>query len=53
MKKPTGPTKRKTSLAIDRDLWKRLRVRAVEEGRPAYQILDDLIRGYLKKGARS
>ena len=47
-------TRVKTSLAIDRDLWTLLRVQAVREHRPAYEILDDLLRAYLKaKGARS
>jgi len=52
MKKTAKRAKQKTSLAIDPVLWRQLRVQALQEGRPAYDLLDDLIRTYLKaKGA--
>lgn len=42
-----GVTPRKTSLAIDRGLWARLRIQAIREGKPAYHILNELIQAYL------
>ena len=46
--------KRKTSLAIDRELWAKLRIQAITEHRPAYEILNEVIAGYLqRKGGRA
>ena len=55
MAKPVQPIRpRKTSLAIDRQLWNQLRIQSLKEGRPAYHILNELIAAYLqKKGAKS
>ena len=35
--------------AIDRELWSRLRIQAIREGKPAYHILNELISRYLEK----
>lgn len=44
----TTPTK-KTNLHIDPDLWRGLRVRAIEEGVTATSLLNRIIAEYLKK----
>jgi hypothetical protein len=41
--------RRKTSVALDDRLWRAFRVQALREGRPSYEILDQLVRAYLKK----
>jgi hypothetical protein len=49
MKKPRPTKRQKTSLSIDVQAWRALRIQAVLEGRPAYAILDELIAGYLRR----
>jgi hypothetical protein len=54
----TAPTaaKVKTSIAMNPALWRRLRMRALEEGRTTFSILEELTAHYLtrpfKKGGR-
>ena len=54
----TAPTaaKVKTSIAMSRPLWRALRMRALQEGRTAFSILEELAATYLtrplKKGGR-
>ena len=40
---------KKTSLKLPEDLWRSLRIRALEEGRNAQVIVAQLIEGYLRK----
>lgn len=43
----------KTSLSIPLALWTRFRMQALAEGRPAHQIVAELLTAYLaKKGAK-
>ena len=43
-------TKVKTSLRLPGDLWTRTRIRALEEGRDAQDLVADALAAYLKKG---
>jgi plasmid stability protein len=45
----TAVPKRKTSLALPDGLWKRFRIRALEEGRDAQDIVTELLVRYLAK----
>lgn len=38
----------RTTLHLDEATWKALRIQAIQEGRSATQIVEQLIRGYLK-----
>jgi len=59
-KQPTATVlnaaKVKTSIAMNPQLWKRLRIRSIEEQRSAFSILEQLVSDYLtrplKKGGR-
>jgi hypothetical protein len=44
---PNRPVFRKTSLSVPETLWKRLRIRAIEESRNAQDLLADAIAAYL------
>jgi hypothetical protein len=46
-------TTKRTNLFIDEDLWRGLRVRAIEEGTTATAIINKLIAGYLDTPART
>ena len=52
----TSAQKVKTSIAMPRQLWRQLRMRALEEGRTVFSILEQLAADYLtrpiKKGGR-
>ena len=52
---PSAP-KVKTSIAMNPQLWRALRMRALQEGRTAFSILEELAASYLtrplKKGGR-
>jgi predicted DNA-binding protein len=39
----------KTSIKLPAGLWKRLRLRSIEEGRDAQDIVAELIEAYLRK----
>jgi hypothetical protein len=49
---PKPPPKKKTSLAVRPDLWHALRLRAFQEGRPAFALLEDALAAYLRKPLR-
>jgi hypothetical protein len=53
---PSASQKVKTSIAMPPALWRKLRIRALEEGRTAFSILEQLAAEYLarpiKKGGR-
>jgi hypothetical protein len=40
--------KTKTSMEIRRDLWRKIRIRALEEGRPAVALVEEALERYLK-----
>jgi predicted DNA-binding protein len=43
------PVMKKTSIKLPEGLWRRLRIRALEEGREAQVIVAELVAGYLEK----
>lgn len=50
MKKPSDTIK--TSVTLDRDLWKAAHVRAMDEGRDLQHVIADALRAYLKQPIR-
>lgn len=42
----------KTSLRLPEELWKAVRIRAIEQGVDAQDIVADALRLYLKKGGQ-
>ena len=54
--KITTVPRQKTSIAMNPQLWRQLRMRALQEGRTAFSILEELTAHYLtrplKKGGR-
>jgi len=55
MPKPTGSHRggiQKTSLSLPTGLWARVRVRAIEEGRPAQALLIEALESILKAPKR-
>ena len=53
-RRPTSQTGKlhKTSLAVPADLWKALRIAAIEDGEQAQVIIARLIEAYLRDRAR-
>jgi len=49
MKTEKGTPMQKTSIKLPEGLWKRFRIRSLEEGREAQVILAELIERYLEK----
>jgi hypothetical protein len=47
-----GMAMKKTSMKLPEDLWKKLRIRALEEGRDAQNIVAELIEGYLERSGK-
>jgi len=39
----------RTTILIEKELWKRFRIRAMEEGKSASQMLEDIIRKKLSE----
>jgi hypothetical protein len=50
VRKPNPQTARlhKTSIAISQDLWRKLKIAAIEDGERVQQIIARLIEGYLQ-----
>ena len=48
----TNAQKVKTSIAMPAELWRQLRVRAVEQGVTTFSILEELVTRYLAKPAK-
>lgn len=44
-----APTKRQL-LRIDPETWQQIRIRAIEEGRQTFEVVNDALREYLAKG---
>ncbi len=42
----------RTTILVDRELWKRFKIRAIEEGRSASALLEELIEAKLKESRR-
>ncbi len=43
--------KSKTSLTLDKELWKKFKVKCIEKDKSYTAILEDLIKEWVKKGA--
>ncbi len=38
----------RTTILVDKDLWKRFKIRAIEEGKSASELLENLVEAHLK-----
>lgn len=52
MKKSEG-TGQKTSIALDPDLWRKVRYRALDEGATARKIVERALKAYLATSAKT
>jgi len=50
--KDKGKDRLQPAIMMDKDLWNKIKIRAIEEGRSASDLISDLATKYLKKNQK-